>query len=94
MHSSVLLSLLLVPSSVFYISATEFFISDWVFFIFSSSLLKLSLCTSILSHNSVTIFITNGFNSLSGKLFLFHYFFSGFLLLFHMRVVSLPFHFA
>ena len=68
-HSSGSLSLLFIPSSVF-ISAIEFFISDWVFFIVYSSLLKFLLCTSILFPNSVNILITNALNSLSGKLFL------------------------
>ena len=40
MHSSVSLSLLFIPASMFFILVTEFFISDWVFFIFSSSLLN------------------------------------------------------
>ena len=39
-----------------------------VLFIFSSSLLKCLLFTSILSPNSVNIFITNVLNSLSHKL--------------------------
>ena len=41
-----------------------------VLFIFSSSLLKCLLFTSILSPNSVNIFITNVLNSLSSKLFI------------------------
>ena len=65
----------------FLISVIEFFISDWVFFIFPSSLLKLSLCSCILFSNSVNNFITNAFNSLSDKLFLFYYFFQGFSLI-------------
>ena len=55
---------------MFFISAIELFIFDWVFFIFSSPLLKCSEFTSILFPNSVNIFITNVLNSLSGKLFI------------------------
>ena len=77
MHSSVSLGLLLIPYSVLgffclFSPVTEFFIFDWVFVVFSSSLLKFSLCSSMLSPNSVNIFITNALNSLSGILFLFH----------------------
>lgn len=39
--------------------------------IYSSSLLKFSLCSSILSPNSASILTTSALNSLSGKLFIF-----------------------
>lgn len=65
LHSSLSLVLLSIPSSTFFISVMVFFNSDWLFLIFSSSLLKVSLCSS----NSVSILITTAMNSLSGKLF-------------------------
>ena len=49
MHYSVSPNLLLIPSSVFFITVIVFFSSDWLFFIFSKSLLKFSLCSSISS---------------------------------------------
>ena len=54
--SSVSLSLLLIPCSVFFILANVFFSSDWFFFICSSSLLKFSLCSSTIFHNSAFFF--------------------------------------
>ena len=62
-------------------------------YLFSSSLLKCSLCTSILFPNSVNIFITNVLCSLSGKWFIsISLFFQGVsLALFQLRVVPLPF---
>ena len=39
MHSCISPNLLLIPSSIFFISLTVFFSSDWFFFIFSSFLL-------------------------------------------------------
>ena len=71
MHSSVSSSLLLIPSSVFFISVIVFLISDWFYFIFSSSVLKFSLCSLILFPSSVSILITNALNSLYGTLFIF-----------------------
>ena len=59
-----------VPSSVFFISVTVFFSFDWFFYIFSSSLLKFSLCSSILFPSSISILITIALNYLSGKLFI------------------------
>ena len=55
----------------FLISVIVFLSSDWIFFMFYNSLLKFSLCSSILFPKSVSIFITNGLNSLFGKLFIF-----------------------
>ena len=49
MLSSVSPYLLLIPSSVSFISIIVFFSSDWFFFEFSSSLLKFLLCSSIFS---------------------------------------------
>ena len=64
MCSSASFSLLFIPSRVFFV--IEFLISDWVFFIYSSSLLK--FCVH-LSPNSINILTTIAINSLSGKLF-------------------------
>ena len=53
-----------------------FYFSSWIFhfwlsiFYVSSSLLKFSLCSSILFLNSVNILITSALNYLSGKLFI------------------------
>ena len=47
MHSSILFNLLLISPPEVYISHTVFFSSDWSFIIFSSSLVKFSLCWSI-----------------------------------------------
>ena len=49
MCSSVSTNLLLFPSHVFFILAIVFFSNDWSLFIFSSSLSKISLYSSILS---------------------------------------------
>ena len=69
--SSISLILLFIPFSVFFLLVTEPLISYWIFFIFSSFLLKFSRCTSILFPNIVNIHITNALNFLSGKLFVF-----------------------
>lgn len=94
-HSSVTLSLLFIPSSVFFYSSIESFISEWVCFVFSSSLLKFSLCTFILFPNSVSIIFSSALNSLSGNLFISVslFFFMVFLSLFRLRADPLPFHF-
>ena len=55
---------------------------------------KCSLFISTLSSNWINIFITKTLNSLPCKLFIFLFFFKGFLLLLQVRVVSLPFNFA
>ena len=80
MHFSVSFTLLFSPYSVFFISVLGFFIYDLSFFVFPSSLLKRSVCTSILFPNSINVFITNALNSFSGKLFisLSLFIFSGF----------------
>ena len=64
MHSSVSLNLLLIPSSVFFVLVIVFFSSDWFFLIFYNSLLKFSLCSSILLLSLVSIFMTIALNSL------------------------------
>ena len=46
--SSVSSNLLLIPYSIFLILVIVFFSSVWIFLIFSNSLLKFSLCLSIL----------------------------------------------
>ena len=69
--SYVSFGLLLIPSSVFFISVIIFFISIWLFFIFSNSLLKtsnFSLCLSILLLTSLIILIINTLNPFSGRL--------------------------
>ena len=71
--SSILPSLLLIPSSVFFITVIVFFSFDWFYFIFSCLLLKFPLCSFILFPNSGSILIINALNSLSSKLF--HYLF-------------------
>ena len=48
MHCSMSRNLLLMRSRVFFISVIAFFNSDWFFPVFSSSLLKFFLCSSIL----------------------------------------------
>ena len=68
MNSFVLPHQLFIPSNVSFISVIIFSSSDWFFFIFSSSLLEVLLCSSILFPSSVSILITNAFNSLFGKL--------------------------
>lgn len=70
MHFSISPSLLFLLSSVFFISVIVFFIFDWLFYVFSSSLLKFPLGSSSLFSSSISIFITNALNSLSGKLFI------------------------
>ena len=60
-------SLLLIPSIVLFVSFIVFFSSDLFFFIFPGSLLKSSLCSSILSP-SLSFLITNALKSLCGKL--------------------------
>ena len=54
-------SLLLIPPILF-------FLYDWSFFTFSSSLLKFSLCSSILFLNWVSLLTADALNSVSGKL--------------------------
>ena len=54
-------SLLLIPPILF-------FLYDWSFFTFSSSLLKFSLCSSILFRNWVSRLTADALNSVSGKL--------------------------
>ena len=63
-------SLLFIPSNVLFICVIVFFRSDWFLFIFPSSLLKFSLCSSILFPNSLRSLITNALSSLSSKLFI------------------------
>ena len=63
-------SLLFIPSCVLFIWVIVFFSSDWFLFIFPSSLLKFSLCSSILFPNSLRSLITNALSSLSSKLFI------------------------
>ena len=94
-HSSVSCSLQLIPPSVFFILVIIFFSYDW-FFWFSSPLLKFTLGSSILFLNSVSIFITNTLNFLSGRLFLLHYFFffRVFLLFFQLKQIPLSSYFA
>ena len=62
---SVSSNLLLIPSHVFFFSFIVFFSSDWFFFIFSSSVLKFSLCPSIIT--SLLLFLLN---SLSSQIFI------------------------
>ena len=58
-------------SSAFFISVSVFFSSDWFFFFFSYSLLKFSLCPSILFSNTViSTFIIMLLTFLPGKLFI------------------------
>ena len=64
-HSSVLPNLLLIPSN-FHFS----YCILQLFFIFSNSLLKFSLCSSVLLLSLVSILMTIALNSLSGKLLL------------------------
>ena len=76
MCSSILLSLLFIPLVLFFFfSVIEFYISDWVFFIFSTSLLKCSVCISIIFTKLFNLFINNALNHLSGKLLLIQPFF-------------------
>ena len=94
MYSSVSLSLLFIPCSVLFISFIVFFSSDWFFFIFSNSLLKFSLCSSILFPNSISILITNALKSLTGKLFIsVLLFFQGFSLALSIEASSSVFSF-
>ena len=69
MHPSVSFSLLLIPSSVFFISVIIFFSSDLFLFNFIS-LLKFSQYLSNHFPNSISILITNALNSLSEKLYI------------------------
>ena len=97
MHSSVSFSILFIASRVLYISDIELSIFLCVFFIFSSSLLKWSVLRWILFPNSVSIFIINSLNSLSGRLIIsvsFFFFFQGFCLALSIESSSLPFHFT
>ena len=68
--SSVSPSLLLIPSSTFFILVIVFFSSDWLFVLFFNYLLKFSLCSPILFPNSVSILIINVLNSSSDKWFI------------------------
>ena len=67
-----LISLLLIPSSVFFISVTVLFISAYLFFKASSSLLNIScnflVCASILFMRTWIIFTIFTLNSFSGRL--------------------------
>ena len=56
-YSSLSLSLQLIPSSIFCDLSIELFIFDWVFFIFSSSLLKCSIMV-MKSLRHVRLFVT------------------------------------
>lgn len=79
-------NILLILSSVFFLSVIESFISDWFFFIFSNSLLKLSLRSSTLFSNPVNIFMTITLNSLRHIVY-FHFtclFCCYFVLFFHL----------
>ena len=95
MHSSLLPHLLLIPSYEFFNSVVVFFSSDWLFFIFSNSLLKFSLCSSILFLSSVSFLIAIALNSLSGKLCIcfIRVFFTYFLVLLS-EIIPLSFHFV
>lgn len=81
-YCSVSPSLLLIPSSVFFLSIIIFF-SSVFFLIPSSPLLKFSLYLSIIFSYSVSLFITTTLNSLSSKLFtsVLSRFFSGYFLI-------------
>ena len=61
----------LSSSSVFFTLVIVFFFSGY-FFIFSGSLLKFSLCSSVLFHGSVSILITNALNSMVNYFSLFY----------------------
>ena len=69
-YSSFSHGLLLIPSSVFFISVIVFLSFDWFFFILFSSLLIFPLCSPIPFPSSVSILITNTLNYSSGKLFI------------------------
>ena len=95
-HSSVSSSLLLILSSVFFISFIVFLTSDQLFFIFSSSVLKFSVCSSVLFPSSVSILITHALNFSFAESFILVsvIIFSGvLLLLFQWRQAPLPSHF-
>ena len=64
MYYSVSPGLLLITSNIFITLVIVFFSSDWFFFVFSSSLLKFSLCSCILSPRSVSILFENALNTL------------------------------
>ena len=57
MHSSILFNLLLISPTEVFISHTIFFSSDWSFIIFSSSLVKFSLCWSIFYPVQLTLLL-------------------------------------
>ena len=62
-------SLLFIPSTVFFVLFTIFLCSDsFFFYVFFSSLLKFSLCLPLLFPNSISILVSNALNSFSGKL--------------------------
>ena len=62
--------LLHFPPGVLFISAIIFFSFDWLFFIFSNSLLKFSLCPSIILSNLVTILIAKALHYFIWQLFI------------------------
>ena len=65
------------------------------FFIFSTSLLKFSLCSPVLFPNSVNIFIINAFTFLSGKIFIsVSLYFQGFSLALSIESFSSAFSFC
>ncbi|XP_064442103.1 WW domain-binding protein 4 isoform X1 [Mirounga angustirostris] len=67
-HSSAPSSLLFIPFNVLLVSYIEFFISVWFFFMFSISLLRVSLRCATLFSSPVTIFMMMTLSSLSGVL--------------------------
>ena len=67
MHSSASLSLLLIPSSVFFISVIVFFSYNWLFLIFSISLSTFSLSSSPKFGEHLYDYF---FDLFSGKLFI------------------------
>lgn len=72
LHFSVSLSLMftIYNVSLFLIEVIELFIFNWCLFIFSCSLLKFLLCSSVLLPNLVKICIPNALESLSNKFFI------------------------
>ena len=71
MCSSISSCLLFIPFNVLFFHLSYCILQFWLdLFILSSSLLKVSLCSSILFPNSVCIPISNALNSLSSKLFI------------------------
>jgi len=72
LHFSVSLSLMftIYNVSLFLIEDIELFIFNWCLLIFSCSLLKFLLCSSVLLPNLVKICIPNALESLSNKFFI------------------------